>query len=74
MVKEGIIDMETKPNVVEKAITHHKGGNKINAINETEKPQVYQSKKDKYISNESNKGTALNKSRSSQITETEYTV
>ena len=60
MVKEGINGMETTPNVVEKAITHRK---------ET-------SKKDKSISNESKKGmsldksSSLDKSRSSQRTET----
>ena len=31
---------------------------------ETEKPQAYQTKKDKSISNESNKGMALDKSSS----------
>ena len=31
---------------------------------ETDKPQAYQTKKYKYISNESNKGMALNKSSS----------
>ena len=31
---------------------------------ETDKPQASQTKKDKYISNESNKGMALNKSSS----------
>ena len=47
---------------------------------ETDKPQASQTKKDKYISNESNKGMALNKSisldnpRSSERTETEDTV
>ena len=46
MVKEGINDMEKKLNVVEKAITPHKGGNKVDAINETDKPQASQSKKD----------------------------
>ena len=55
MVKEGINDIETKRNVVEKAITHHKGKNKIDAINETDKTQASQSKKDKSIRNESNK-------------------
>ena len=50
--------------MAEKAITHHKGKNKIDAINETEKPQASQSKKDKSIRNESNKGISLDKSRS----------
>ena len=44
MVKEGINDMETKPNVVEKSITHRKEKNKIDAIKETDKPQASQSK------------------------------
>ena len=63
--------------MVEKAITHQKGENKINAINETDKPQASQSKKDKSINNESNKGMeldisrSLNKPGSSQRTETE---
>ena len=52
MVKERINDMETKCNVVEKAITHHNGGNKIDVISKTDKPQASQSKKDKSISNE----------------------
>ena len=33
MFKEGINDMETKPNMVDKAITRRKRGNKIYAIN-----------------------------------------
>ena len=36
--KEGIIDTKTKPNVVEKAITHPIEKNKIDTLNETEKP------------------------------------
>ena len=80
MVKKGINDKKTKQNVVEKSITHHKGKNKIDTINETDKPQASQTKKDKSISNESNKGMPLNKSsslyksRASKITETEDTV
>ena len=52
----------------------------IDAINETDKPQAYQSKKDKSISNEWNKvisldkSSSLDKSRASQRTETEDTV
>ena len=60
MVKEGIDDMGGG-NVLEKSINHHKGKNKIDAINEIDKPQAYQSKKDKSISNESNKGMSLDK-------------
>ena len=47
---------------------------------ETDKPQASQTKKDKFISNESNKGVALNKSSSldhsmsSERTKTEDTV
>ena len=64
MVKEGINNMETKRNVVKTAITHHKGGNKIDTVNETDKPQASKIKRDKYISNESNKDVALEKYRS----------
>ena len=56
--------METKPNVVEEAITHPMRKNKIDSINETNKPQSSQIKKDKSIINESNKGILLDKSRS----------
>ena len=79
-VKEGINYMQTKPNVEEKSISHRKGENKIHAINETDKPHASQSKKDKSISNESNKGMSLDKSgsldksRASQITEIGDTV
>ena len=50
--KEGINDMETKPNVVDEAIIHPIAKNKIDTINETEKPQAPKSKKDKSIRNE----------------------
>ena len=62
--------------MVEKAITHKKGGNKIDAINETDKQQASKIKKYKSIRNESNKGMELDKSSSldnskaSKITET----
>ena len=71
MVKEGINDIEIKCHVVEKSITHHKGKNTIDAINEIDKPRASQSKEDKSIRNESNKGMSLEKSTSSQRTETE---
>ena len=45
MVKEGIIDVETKRNVVKTAITAHKEKNKTETVNKTDKPQPYQSKK-----------------------------
>ena len=35
MVKEGINDMETKRNVVEIAITHHKGGKLTQSTKQT---------------------------------------
>ena len=72
--------METKRNVVKTAITHHKGKNKIDTFNKTDKPQASKIKKDKSISNESKKIMALyksrplDKSRASQRTETEDTV
>ena len=56
------------------------GKNKIDAINETDKPQASKSKKDRYIRNESNKcisldkSSSLNKSRASKKTEIEYTL
>ena len=61
MVKEGINNMETKLNVVKTAITHHKRGNKIDTVNKIDKPQSSKIKNDKYISNEPNKGMALDK-------------
>ena len=64
MFNEGINYMEKKLNVVEKYITNHKGKNRIDAINKTDKPQEYQSKKYEFIRNESNKGILLDKSRS----------
>ena len=63
IVKKGINDTETKPNVVDEAITHPIAKNKIDTINKTEKPQAYKSKKDKSICKESNKGISLDKSR-----------
>ena len=60
MVTEGINYMETECNVMEKFITHHKEKNKIYTINEIDKQQASQSKKDKSISIESTKGMSLN--------------
>ena len=45
--------METKLNVVETAITHHKEKNNFYTFNKTEKPQAFKSKKGKSIINES---------------------
>ena len=58
--------METKHNGVDKSIIHCMVKNKIDAMNETDKSQAYQSKKDKSISNESKKVISLDKSRASQ--------
>ena len=65
IAKEGINDMETKPNVVNKAITHPIAKNKIDSINETDKLQASQSEKYISISYESNNGISLDKSRAS---------
>ena len=56
-----------KPSLIERR-------KQIDAINKTNKLQEYQSKKDKYIGNESNKCISLDKSRASKGTETEDTV
>ena len=64
MVKERINNMEKKLNVLKKAITRHKGGNKIEKVNKTDKPQASKSKIYKYIRNESKKVMALDKSSS----------
>ena len=45
IVKEGINDMETRPNVVDEAITHPISNNKIDTINKTDKTQCSKSKK-----------------------------
>ena len=45
MVKEGIHDMETKPNMVKEATTPPIAQNKIGTVNETDKPQAYKRKK-----------------------------
>ena len=51
MAKEGINDMEEKPNVVKEDITHTISKNNISTVNKTEKLQASKSKKDKSISN-----------------------
>ena len=80
MVKEGINDMETKSILLQKSITRHKEKNKVDTVNETDKPQASKRERDKSIDNESKKVMVLDKSRSldklrsSQRTETEDTV
>ena len=44
--------MKSKPEVVDKAITHTTEKNKNDTANKTYKPQAYNIKKDKFISNE----------------------
>ena len=72
--KEGINDMVTKPNVVKESITPPIAKNNIEKFNKTNKPQASKIIQDKYISNKSDKGKSLDKSRSTQRTETEDTV
>ena len=72
--------METETNVVKEAITHLIPKNKVDTVNEINKPQASENKKDKPISNKSDKGRSfdksisLDKSKSTQRTETEDTV
>ena len=78
--KEGINDIETRPNMVKEVNNHPIATNKIDTVNKTDKPKVSKSKKDKSIRNKSDKSRSLHKSRSlyksrsTQGTETEYTV
>ena len=51
MSNEGIDDMETKPNATKEAINNPIATNKIEAVNEKDKPQASKSKKYKPISN-----------------------
>ena len=80
MVKVGISDMETKPKVVKESTTLPIAKNKIDTVNKTDKPQASKSKKDKSIRNKSDKDRSLGKSRSldgsksTEKSETEYTV
>ena len=70
-VKEGINDMGTKFTVVKESITPINAKNNIDTFNKTQKPQASKRKKDKYTSNKPDKGKSLDKSRSTQRTETE---
>ena len=49
---------------MDKANTHLIAKSKIDTINKADKQQASKSKKDEYTSNESNKGIALDKSKS----------
>ena len=79
-IKEEINDMEKKHNMVDKAITCPIAKNKIDTVNEKDKPQASKSLENKSNSSELNKGISLYKSRSLdkssyfQINETDYTV
>ena len=64
IVKEGINDMEKKPNVVKEDITHPIAKNNIDTVSKTEKPQASKIKIYKSIINKSDKGKSLDKSRS----------
>ena len=69
-VKEGINDMGTKPNVVKEAITIPIAKNNIDTVNKTDKSRASKRKKYQSISNKSDKDKSLDKSRSTQRTET----
>ena len=51
IVKEGINDMETEPNMAKEAITHPIATTKIDTVKEKYKPQTSKSKKYKSIGN-----------------------
>ena len=72
IVKEGNTDMGKIPNVVTEANTPPIAKNNIDTIKNIEKSQAYQKRKSS--SNKSDKGKSLDKSRSTQRTETEGTV
>ena len=65
---------------MEEAITHPIAKNKIDTVNETDKPKASKSNKDKSTSNEPDKcrsldkSRLLDKSRVSKRNETEYTL
>ena len=56
MVKEGINDMETKPNVVKEAITHIIVKIKLTQSTKQTNHKHLKVKKDKFIRNKSDKG------------------
>ena len=65
--------MGTKPNMVKEAITSPIAKNNIDRVNKTKTSQLSK-KKDRSGSNKSDKGKSLDKSRSTQKTDTEDTV
>ena len=66
--------MRTKPYMVKESITPPIAKNNIDIVKKIEKPQASKRIKDKSISIKSDKGISLDKSRSTQRTETEDTV
>ena len=68
IVKVGNNDMRTEPNMAKESITPSISKKKIDTVNKTDKTKA--SKKMKSISNKSDIGKLLDKSRSAQITET----
>ena len=66
--------MGKKPNLVRESITPPIDKNNIDTVNKTEKSQASRIKKYKPRSNKSGKGKSLDKSRATQIAETEDTV
>ena len=62
--------MRKKPNVVKEAINHYIEKKNIDTVNITEKLQASKRNQDKSISNKSDKGKSLDKSSSTQRTET----
>ena len=65
--------MEAKPNVLKEAITPSIEKNNIDTVNKIKNPQASKRKKDKAISNKSEKVKSLDESRSTHRTETEDT-
>ena len=68
--KEENTEMGTKPNVVREAITSPIAKKKIDTVNKTEKSQASNKTVDTSSSNKSDKGKSLDKSMSTQRTDT----
>ena len=66
--------MVTKPYVAKEDITTHIAERKIDTVNKIEKSQALNKKIDTSSSNKPDKGRWLDKSRSTQTTDTENTV
>ena len=68
--KEGINYMGAKPNVVKEAITPPITKNNIDTVNKTDKSEAFNKKVYTSSINKSDKGKSLDKSKSTQRTET----